>query len=245
MTRTPYTPGARQAKAEIPTDEQRVKAVYSDARWACVDEGRRLWAILGKRIGHLWRQVQLCEGLAQDKEAHGWKVAASNLPTPLPAEGVALPKVDITAEDERRANEGYQDLGDGDRSFYAEKDSDGDSLYRLAEKFCCRERQLIAEITAKVAALSESAALRKQLEETRKERDEIHTANFRQAAKINEITGARAAFADTLLNLFGYTIYTEAYENASIVDEVKATIARAELAEARISELEAKLKETL
>lgn len=91
----------------------------------------------------------------------------------------------------------------------------------------CRQRQLLA-----------SLAREKELETKLAQYQE---ANFRQAAKINSITGARAEFADRLLKIFGYTMYTEKYEAADIVGEVKALKNSLVASEAKVKELEGKL----
>lgn len=62
--------------------------------------------------------------------------------------------------------------------------------------------------------------LRNEIERLKGLLEQYQKTNFSQAAKINSISGARAEFADKLLNVLGYTKYTEEYENANIVDEV-------------------------
>lgn len=66
-------------REEGETDEEKVKAVYPDARWAEIDCGKLLWAIIAKRLDHAWRIVQLSEALAKDQQAHAWSYAASRL----------------------------------------------------------------------------------------------------------------------------------------------------------------------
>ncbi len=67
-----------------------------------------------------------------------------------PVEGnkVELPPLEISKDDFRRTDEGYQDLGGSDVFFYTTKDKDdnGEQLYSLAQMFCCRERQLISAL---------------------------------------------------------------------------------------------------
>lgn len=190
MTRIPYSPGARQAKSEIPAGEQRVKAVYPDVRarhWGGPHHLEDGWKI---EIIDVEGKYTVCIGAARDRDA-AFADAASKLPAslpaegpdehqctwtcmtcdacpecegcehvdrkvwpnaPLPAEGVALTPIAPTKEDRLIAG-GWLDAYDRG-SLYGIRDA----LAHLAQ----RERE-------QRAALSESAALRKQLEETRKD----------------------------------------------------------------------------
>lgn len=122
MSRIPYTPGARQAKAEMPTSYPSLE-IQQTYGTAC------------------------CNSLGPGHHPN----CPDRVPSPLPAEGVALPLPPLI----------------GVKDWVPKKVDETFLRVAVASPYYSKLEKLMA--TEFLAALSESAALRKHLEETRKD----------------------------------------------------------------------------
>lgn len=150
-TRIPHTPGARQAKDEIPTDEQRCD-------------------LCGEPIRFSSEATEIFHGktsIRSDCRHHIKTVVTS----PLPAEGVALPEPPDRPDQHSVETETW----DTRRSY-------------TIEYVCADEFKAYADAMEKIvsASLSESAALRKQLEEAKARVNEMGQINQQLSALVDE-----------------------------------------------------------
>lgn len=86
--------------------------------------------------------------------------------------------------------------------------------------------------------VDECEALKVERDKLRSDNEKMYEVNFRQAAKINEINGWRAQFANDIFGILGFEPTSQEAEETSIRDEIKKVVSGRDKLVERVKTLE-------